>query len=79
MYYTPGEDIYYEIFQVKNRIKIIIYLKRVQGGFMDSCKCFGTHLLEQSVDENNNIVSEVIKENPHKVEFDKSLIEDDSD
>ena len=79
MYYTIGDDIFHEVSQVKNGKKINIYLKKVQGGFVEECKCFGTHLLEQVFDENNDLISEVIKENPHHTDIDFSLIEDDCD
>ena len=66
MYYCEGQDVIME-FPSKN--KIIIYLKKGETRYVDSCKCFGTHYLEQTLDENNNVVSEVINENPHWVDI----------
>ena len=67
------DDIYYEIFPLNVGKKIIIYLKDVRGKYVGNPKCFSTHILEQMVDESNNVISEVIKENPHRAEFPKSL------
>lgn len=68
-----GDDVYYEVFPLKSGKKIIIYLKNVRGKYVENPKCFGTHVLEQIFDENNNVVSEVIKENSHKIEVPCSL------
>ena len=79
MYYIKGDNIFHEVFKLKNGKQINIYLKKVQGGYMEECKCFGSHILEQILDENNNVISEVIKENPYYTEFDFSLIDDNED
>lgn len=61
-HYCEGQDIKYEFPSVN---KIIIYLEKSDNGFLESCKCFGTHYLEQNLDENYNVISESIKDNPH--------------
>jgi len=58
--------------------KINIYLKKVPEGFIEDYQCFSTHLPEQTLNENNNGISEIIKENSYQ-EFDSSLIEEDGD
>ena len=65
-YYCEGQDIKVE-FPTKN--KIIIFIKKGEDRFLESCKCFGTHYLEQTLDDNNDVISEVIKENPHWVDI----------
>lgn len=71
---TIGDDILYEL---PSKNKIIIYFKKCEDKYVDSCKAFGTHYLEQTLDEHNNVISEVIKENPHKVDFPSSLFSDE--
>ena len=71
---VEGDDVLYDS---PSNDKIIIYLKKVNNQYMKSSKAFGTHYLEQTLDAHNNIVSEVIKENPHKVKLDRSLFDRD--
>lgn len=70
MFYTDGEDIKYEIFPQISGKRMIIYLKKTKKGFVRKNKCFGTHYLEQIFDENNRLLNEKIKENPHFVNLD---------
>ena len=64
MYKTVGDDISYEVFDNV----IVIYLRACDNQFVKSNKCFGTHLLEQTLDDDGNIIREVIKENPHHID-----------
>lgn len=64
--YIQGGNIFFEVIPLnKCQKKIIIYLSKNNGKFEQECKCYASHYLEQIFDENNQIVSEVIKENPH--------------
>lgn len=60
---VEGDDIKYET----SKNQILIYLEKVDDDFVTSCKCFGTHYLEQTLDDNDNVIKEVIKKNPHYV------------
>lgn len=70
-HYCEGEDIKYD-FPSENKIRI--YLKRTNGGYLRSCKCFGTHYLEQTLDEQGDVITEVIKENPYWVDIDTVVV-----
>ncbi len=52
-----------------NGKKVLIYLEILGEKFDISCKCFGTHYLEQTIDNEGNIIKEIIKVNPHYVDF----------
>lgn len=68
MFYTEGEDTIYEVFKTNKGKKIIIYLKKVGKELLITSKPFGTHLLEQIFDQDNNLISQEFKSNPHKID-----------
>ena len=68
-YEVEGDDVNYET--IEN--KVIIYLKKGHFNYTESCKCFGTHYLEQTLDDNDNVINETIKENPHWVDLDEII------
>lgn len=69
MFKVEGDDILSEVILLNNSKKIWIYVKKVENKYVKSCKCFATHVLEQTLDNNNNVVEEVIKKNPHHVDW----------
>lgn len=52
----------YECEPFFDRLKLKIYLINKNNKFTQSEKCLATHILEQVFDENNQLVSEEIKE-----------------
>lgn len=62
-----GDDIEYET----EPHKIIIYVSKGKFKYVESCKAFGTHFLEQILDKNNTVVKETIKKNPYYIELSK--------
>lgn len=69
MFYTEGDRIFSEVIPLTNGNKILIYLEYLDGIYDNSCKCFGTHYLEQIIDNEGNIVQEVIRKNPNCLEL----------
>lgn len=67
-YYTPGEDIIYEIEKFDNKMKVIIYLEYDEklNRYDFSRKPFGTHCLTQIFDKEDNLLESNLAENPHK-------------
>ena len=65
MFVTKGETIRYETFPLEKGKKIIIYLSKKNGLFIEDSKSFGSHYLEQVFDDSGNIIEENIKINPH--------------
>ena len=65
--HVEGDNIPYEIIQMENGKKIIIYLKYHDDTYFPNNKGRGTHFLEQIFDENSKLIKETIKENPHQV------------
>ncbi len=64
-FHAEGDDISYEVIPMNNGKKIIIYFKYKNNTYYLSNKGRGTHFLEQIFDENNDLISETIKENPY--------------
>ena len=73
--HVEGDNIPYEIIQMENGKKIIIYLKYHDDTYFPNNKGRGTHFLEQIFDENNKLIKETIKENPHQVILTEEQIE----
>ena len=69
MFKVEGDDILFEIDESSNTKKILIYVNKVEDKYVISCKCFGTYYLEQTLDDNNNVIKEVIKNNPNKIDW----------
>lgn len=69
MFHVEGDNIFSEVIPFNKGKKILIYLEKLGDFFDTSCKCFGTHYLEQIIDENGKIISESIKKNPHFVKL----------
>lgn len=67
-YWTPGEDIIYEIEKMDGKMKVIIYLKYSEEleRYDFSCKPFGSHCLIQIFDNDDNIIESNLIKNPHK-------------
>lgn len=68
MFHTEGDDIFYEIFSTLKGKTIKIYLNKVDGQFVESCKCFGRFILEQEFDKDYVLIEESIKINPNFTE-----------
>ena len=64
-----GDNIFFEESLSENGKIIRIYFKKWKKGYVQKPKCYATHYLEQVLDEENNVISEIIKENPHKIEI----------
>lgn len=62
---VEGDDIHYET----SKNQIILYLEKNGKDFVGSCKCFGTHYLEQTLDDNDDVIKEVIRKNPHHIDW----------
>jgi len=69
MFKVKGDDILVEVKNSLNSKKILIYVEEVEGGYIESCKCFATHYIEQTLDNDNNVIEENIKRNPHYVDW----------
>ena len=69
MFYSEGDNIFSEVVPLSEGNKVLVYLEDLGGVYDESCKCFGTHVLEQIMDKEGNIISEAIKKNPHHVEL----------
>lgn len=69
MFYTVGEDIISEVIPLKKGKTVKIYISKKRDKYAQSCKCFGTHYLEQTLDDNDNVIKEVIRKNPHHVDW----------
>lgn len=65
--YNPDEDIFFEVMKGKDNGKtVVIYLSRGKDGkFIQECKCYAEYYLEQLFNNDNQITSEIIKENPY--------------
>ncbi len=79
MYATLYEDVLYEILKLKQGFQVRIYLSKYKGIFINSNKAFGDYFLEQTFDSNDNLISEKIKKNPHRVEWGDIDYDDDYD
>ena len=66
-FYVEGDNIPYEVIPEGNGKKIIIYFEYKYNTYYPSNKGRGTHFLEQIFDDNNKLIKETIKENPHQV------------
>lgn len=69
MFYTVGEDIISEVIPLKKGKTVKIYISKKRDKYAQSCKCFGTHYLEQIIDHNGKILQETIKKNPHHIKL----------
>ncbi|WP_407413789.1 hypothetical protein [Methanobrevibacter sp.] len=76
MLYIEEENTLYEVFDFHKGKKIIIYLEEVGKDLLIVGKPFGTHLLEQIFDENDNLISQKFKINPYKVDMSIVLIDE---
>lgn len=63
--YENSEDLFYDIFPLENGKVINLYIHKTNLGFIERKKDYASHCLEQVFDENDQIISEVVKENPH--------------
>lgn len=61
-------DTFFEVMPLNKGKKVIIYLSKREDDFNQDCKCFGNYYLEQIFNENNQIIKETIKENPHYID-----------
>lgn len=66
--FIPGADTFFEVMPLNKGKKVKIYLSKREDDFNQDCKCFGNYYLEQIFNENNQIIKETIKENPHYIE-----------
>lgn len=73
MYHTEGENIISEVNPLNDGKIVKIYISKKNKKYSQSCKCFGTHYLEQTFDNKGNLIKEIIKENPY---FIKSSLPD---
>lgn len=64
-YVNTPDRIFFEVFPEKSGKRIILYLKKINNKYFECNKVSAHYILEQVFDDNNQIVSEVIKENPH--------------
>lgn len=64
-YVNSPDRIFFEVFPEESGKKIILYLKKRDELYFECNKISASHCLEQVFDENDQIVSEVVKENPH--------------
>lgn len=55
--------IFFEVFPEESGKRIILYLKKINNKYFECNKVLAPYILEQIFDENNQIVSESIKEN----------------
>ncbi len=69
MFKVEGDDILSEVVMINNSKHILIYVKKVEDKYVKSCKCFATHFLEQTLDDDDNVIKEVIKKNPHHIDW----------
>ena len=67
-YWTPGQDIIYEVEKMDNEMKVIIYLEYDEElkRYDFSRKPFGTHCLIQIFDNEDNLIESNLIKNPHK-------------
>ena len=79
MFYTKGENELYEIFDFNEGKKINVYLEKEGKKLLIVGKPFGTHILEQIFDREDNLISQKIKVNPYKVNISTDGIGDDYD
>ena len=64
-YENSPNKIIYEVFPVTDGKKITIYLTKKGDSISVIGKSFASHCLEQVFDENDQVISETIKENPY--------------
>ncbi|MCC9261169.1 MAG: hypothetical protein K8V75_02185 [Methanobrevibacter woesei] len=63
-YGRTQRNLFFEEFKEENN-KVLIYLKKIGEKYIPSERCISPFCLEQIFDENNQIISETIKENPY--------------
>lgn len=62
-YVNTHDRIFFEVFPEESGKRIILYLKKINNKYFECNKVLAPYILEQIFDENNQIVSESIKEN----------------
>ena len=62
-YVNTTDRIFFEVFPEESGKRIILYLKKINNKYFECNKVLAPYILEQIFDENNQIVSESIKEN----------------
>lgn len=64
-YVNSPDRIFFEVFPEESGKKIILYLKKRDELYCECNKISASHCLEQVFDNQNNLINEVIKENPY--------------
>ena len=63
--YENSEDLFYDILPLDNGKLIKLYIHKANTEFIERKRNYASHYLEQVIDNQNNLISEVIKENPY--------------
>lgn len=63
--YENSEDLFYDILPLDDGKLIKLYIHKANIGFIERERDYASHYLEQVFDNQNNLISEVIKENPY--------------
>ena len=63
--YENSEDLFYDILPLDDGKLIKLYIHKANIGFIERKRDYASHYLEQVFDNQNNLISEIIKENPY--------------
>lgn len=63
--YENSEDLFYDILPLDDGKLIKLYIHKANIGFIERKRDYASHYLEQVFNNQNNLISEIIKENPY--------------